>query len=75
MLCGSEGGPWGGRWVCTALGGAQGRINPGELTSDRFQVIVSLFNFENGGLARYRYLCCIFGRFGALRGAPGVADG
>ena len=61
--------------MCTTLGGAQGRKNPGELTSDRFQVIVSLFNYEHGGLVRSGYLGDIFGCFGALRGAPGVTVG
>ena len=36
---------------------------------------VLLFTSENGGLVRSGYLGGTFGRFGALRGAPGMMDG
>ena len=52
----------------------QGRTNQWDLTGDRFQVIAPLFTYENGCLVRSGYLDGIFGRFGALRGAPGVTD-
>ena len=32
---------------CTILEGGQGRMNQGDLTGDRFQVIVPLFTYEN----------------------------
>ena len=54
-------------------------MNQGDLPGDRFQVVVSLFTYENGSLVRSGYLGGIFGRFGALReslrGAPRVMDG
>ena len=34
---------------CTIPGGGLGRTNQGDLTGDRFQVIVPLFTYENGG--------------------------
>ena len=33
----------------TTLGGGWGRLNPRDLTGDRFRVIVPLFTHENGG--------------------------
>ena len=34
---------------CRPLGGGWGRTNQGDLPGDRFQVIVPLFTYENGG--------------------------
>ena len=45
-----------------------------DFTGDRFQVIVPLFPYEYGGEVRSKYLGGIFGRFGALRGAPEVMN-
>ena len=52
-----------------------GRTNQGDLTGDRFQVIVPHFTYENTGYVRSGYLGGVFGHFGALRGAPGMRDG
>ena len=60
---------------CTTPGGGRGRTNQRDLTGDRFQVIVPLFPYEYGGEVRSKYLGGIFGRFGALKRAPGVRDG
>ena len=35
-------------------------------------LILATFGMDKG---KYGYLGCIFGRFGALEGAPGVTDG
>ena len=34
---------------CTIPEGGRGRMNQGDLTGERFQVIVLLFTYENGG--------------------------
>ena len=62
-------------WLCTTQGGGWGWKNQGDLTGNRFQVIVSLFTYGNGGKVRSGYLGGIFGCFAALRGPPVVADG
>ena len=59
----------------TTLGGGRGKTNQRDLSGDRFQVIVSLFCYEYGGGVRSKYLGGVFGRFGALKRAPGVRDG
>ena len=35
--------------LCTIPKGGRGRTNQGDVTDDRFQVIVPLFTYENGG--------------------------
>ena len=52
-----------------------GRTNQNDLTFDGFKGAVSLFTYEKDGYGKSGYLGGIFGRFGALRGAPGVTDG
>ena len=60
---------------CFTPGRGWGRTNQRCLSGDRFQVIASLFPYEYGGEVRSKYLGGIFGRFGALKRAPGVRDG
>ena len=45
-----------------------------DLLFDVFKGAVSLFSYEKHGTAKLRYLGGIFGRFVALRRAPGVTD-
>ena len=50
-------------------------MNPKDLKMDGFKGAVPLFTYEKDGYDKSGYLGGIFGRFGALRGAPGVTDG
>ena len=74
-LLGSQGRPFGVKWVMCHPRRGLGRTNWKDLADDRFWVTVLLFTYENGGYVRSGYLDNIFGRFGALRGAPGVKVG
>ena len=47
LLWGSEGGPSSDGWVIYHPRGD--RTNQSDFTADRFQVIVPLFTYENGG--------------------------
>ena len=49
LLWSSEGGPRGEGWVRYHLRRGTGRTNHRDFTGDRFQVIVLLFTYENGG--------------------------
>ena len=59
---------------CAIPGGSRGRTNQKEFTFERFMGAVFVVPTKKTW-AKSGYLSVIFGRFGAMWGAPGVTDG